>query len=423
MKFREVKERESRTRLLEVSLSRRDVIRPDMAHRIMSMRDESLLDLRIPQAGAPGMRPHEAASATKVIFFDIGSLTPLERFIRQDALSSQQYENILFSVADVLTYVEAMPLPSSCVQFDWRYVYALTSGNLRFAALPLIWPKQVLGHPGPHDLLARLARAANVRFMSEDDVARAEHLQAFLKQEKGLDTHRYQDFLEHEYGAWAGGMAGHSHAEAQAHAHGDVQAHAEAQAHAGQTILRAGFAHKGPRALSARSYVQAYAQSSAQAGENNIPKTVLLGTAAPSHDPAPQPDKGCDGAALGSAVAGEAEAAVRSGVDAAPLAPVSQTAFWLVRVNTQERYALDEDVEDVLGRSSACDIQLLGNMSLSRMHASLTCGNDGIQIVDLGSENGVVVKGVELEENQYAELSVGEIFYLGDEPFYVECKD
>ena len=74
----------------------------------------------------------------------------------------------------------------------------------------------------------------------------------------------------------------------------------------------------------------------------------------------------------------------------------------------------------MIGRSSACDVQVLGNLGISRMHASVVCGDRGVEIFDLGSENGVVLRSGLLPVNDHAMVAVGERFMLADELFHVE---
>ncbi|HEY2407652.1 MAG TPA: FHA domain-containing protein [Polyangiaceae bacterium] len=82
-------------------------------------------------------------------------------------------------------------------------------------------------------------------------------------------------------------------------------------------------------------------------------------------------------------------------------------------------YALREDgvehritkVSTLLGRGSGADIILAGGL-VSRLHARLTIGDQGISIEDLGSRNGVLVNGERIAAA--TPLTPGDNICLGD---------
>jgi pSer/pThr/pTyr-binding forkhead associated (FHA) protein len=66
----------------------------------------------------------------------------------------------------------------------------------------------------------------------------------------------------------------------------------------------------------------------------------------------------------------------------------------------------------IIGRSETCDI-VLSSALVSRQHARVSVGADGVHIEDMGSRNGVVVNGVPIERQ--TRLSHGDTILLGEE--------
>lgn len=89
---------------------------------------------------------------------------------------------------------------------------------------------------------------------------------------------------------------------------------------------------------------------------------------------------------------------------------------WLVQVHPldleQNRVQLSTQ-EVTLGRSELCGV-VLDDDSVSRQHASISCGPNGYEISDLGSTNGVLVND-QLVENQL--LRTGDRIQLGQRIF------
>jgi pSer/pThr/pTyr-binding forkhead associated (FHA) protein len=65
--------------------------------------------------------------------------------------------------------------------------------------------------------------------------------------------------------------------------------------------------------------------------------------------------------------------------------------------------------ETIIGRGDDTDV-ILDNLSVSRSHAAVTRSGDGIRVVDLKSENGVIVRG---ERKETALLAPGDEFTIG----------
>jgi FHA domain len=64
------------------------------------------------------------------------------------------------------------------------------------------------------------------------------------------------------------------------------------------------------------------------------------------------------------------------------------------------------------GRSSAADVPLVGSL-VSRRHATFTQTDDGVEVTDHGSRNGVFVNGVRIEGSRA--LRPGDVITIGDD--------
>jgi len=73
--------------------------------------------------------------------------------------------------------------------------------------------------------------------------------------------------------------------------------------------------------------------------------------------------------------------------------------------------------ETVIGRSPECSIQL-GTPGVSRQHCKLTTSGSQVYIEDLGSSNGTVVNGRELQPLMRAELQHGDRIKVLDSEFF-----
>lgn len=513
MRFRDYRDRETRSRWLEVQLSRREALDGGLAAWLERTRDRSLLEMRIVRTGDAGRggSPRDAdgraglrgpagraaaGAEPPALLYDVTGLVPLPELLRADAISRQQYEAMLFSVADLATALGDAPCTLAAADFRPQHVFALDDGTLRFLVLPVARRSRLLKPPGARDLLRHLATGRSLRFISDEDMRRAERLVRLLDSMQGFDAAAYLDFLEAEYGVRTGARPqGRPRREgAGTTVAAGARPAAGAPASAGATVATG--ASAGARAAAGRD----------GAAPREVPRTMLMGSLSQDawddtwggSSDAWARAEGPEGAAPGDggfsagdpddagfeapedfdplwatgdlgnttpgsfgdmgdaddvptsaglepeAVAGPAAVAAPAGAGAAvgtgrggvaatggvaAAGGASQAtatpggaepAFWLVRESTGERYPLDEGVEDVLGRSSACDVQILGNLGISRMHASVVCEDGGVEIFDLGSENGVVLKSGLLPMNDHAMVAVGERFMLADELFHVE---
>ena len=103
-----------------------------------------------------------------------------------------------------------------------------------------------------------------------------------------------------------------------------------------------------------------------------------------------------------------------------PEQPPAQTGnLWLVRLSTGERHLLPLGQQVKVGRGSACEIRLLNNRMLSRVHVALTSTGQMVMVTDLGAVNGVYVNGQRVGSMQSVLLMPGQHLRLADEEFDV----
>lgn len=103
-----------------------------------------------------------------------------------------------------------------------------------------------------------------------------------------------------------------------------------------------------------------------------------------------------------------------------PEQPPAQTGnLWLVRLSTGERHLLPLGQQVKVGRGSACEIRLLNNRMLSRVHVALTSTGQMVMVTDLGAVNGVYVNGQRVGSMQSVLLMPGQRLRLADEEFDV----
>ena len=105
-------------------------------------------------------------------------------------------------------------------------------------------------------------------------------------------------------------------------------------------------------------------------------------------------------------------------VDGVPPAPPSAQCYLRQSANGT-CYPLAGGVVCTVGRGRDCYVRLVDDEHLSRRHAAITCVDDGVVLVDLGSANGTWVAGRRLERGAQAKLAYGQPFYLSKNEFTV----
>lgn len=189
MRTRVVRERSSRRTWLEARPKSHEV--PDLGRiRILAQaRHRTLL--------VPEVVPQKEGG--NAIRFEVSRLTSLNSFLRKDAVSHQQYERMLASVAEVAGVCDALHLRTSSLLLEARDVYASLDGILHFAAVPLVGGKSssrwtLMG------LVGYLCQARGLRFKLEEDLRVARDLESFHAAHEEFDLEEYCDFMAAEFG-------------------------------------------------------------------------------------------------------------------------------------------------------------------------------------------------------------------------------
>jgi DNA-binding NtrC family response regulator len=94
-----------------------------------------------------------------------------------------------------------------------------------------------------------------------------------------------------------------------------------------------------------------------------------------------------------------------------PAEPSDRRSLLVVARGMTAAYTLPQRGQVTLGRSLLCDI-VLGDPSVSRQHAAISIGPP-LRVHDLGSANGVFVRGRRLGRHEAVELGPGDVIELG----------
>lgn len=380
--------------------------------------------------------PEPGDSGEQTVRFDVTSLVALGTFARRDVVSHQRYERMLASVAEGVADCRALGMDESVLLLDQRDVFVSLDGSLRLAAVPLA------GGEGPSrttvvGLLASLGRGGRLRFGLEEDERIASDLRAFCDVRDDFDLDGYCTFLSHEFG-----MAQHTllrpgaaHEGKQMGARGDDSSAVDAGPGAepvwtsgsigdggvsgvggacrplGEGMTGCAGGRRADRPMPAVS--QGLQRGEDRNRSDAVPKTLLFGRVGKEHEGRRGTTPVLDGGDVDGVPEGEPPASR----EAAP------AAYELVRLRTGRHYPLAADETIVVGRSSECGLQLLGNPDISRRHAVLLAEGDGCVVGDLGSANGTSVRGHELGPSESARVALEEPFRLAGEPFMVVRLD
>lgn len=98
------------------------------------------------------------------------------------------------------------------------------------------------------------------------------------------------------------------------------------------------------------------------------------------------------------------------------------SGFALRNLCTGQVIPLDASRDYVLGRDACCDVVVTGSRRVSREHARVRSGPDGITIADTGSTNGTFVEGTRLVPRQPTRLTCGQVFSLAGVALCVEAR-
>ena len=96
---------------------------------------------------------------------------------------------------------------------------------------------------------------------------------------------------------------------------------------------------------------------------------------------------------------------------------IKSTVFSLIRKNTGEKIRINPEGFNIGRKSEFCDYTIIGNKTISRLHATLKIRNEKCIIIDNDSLNGVYVNGEAITPNTETELVPHDEIRLGSERF------
>lgn len=347
--------------------------------------------------------------------YDVEGLWSLKTFLAKRQLGVDELLGLFQATLGVLDICAEQRLKSEGLYFDPEFVFVNAQCCPHFVLLTLEeMPLQERN--SPLALLKALSDVNRLHFSSPDAEGIARRLAAYIVEQGGVfSANTFRRFLEGEEQALGLGEAE------------DEMAGAVPAAQAGSTWATAGTGTTGSAANDGSLFWNPLMGLS----DESEPAVAVAPAAASVPVSAPSP--AATPAVVATSVSAPAAEArvelggqtpqaetvvvpVGGGTTVAP--QVSQTA-WLVRVATGEQYPLQLGIQLKLGRGSGCDIRLLGNPRLSRVHAAIRCDGMQVQVTDLGAANGVWVNGARLGVNQVMTTSVGQAFRLANEDVYV----
>ncbi|MCI6274486.1 FHA domain-containing protein [Tractidigestivibacter sp.] len=385
-------------------------------------------------------------------YYDVTGLARLKTYLKAK-ITGPQFQGMLVTIHDAMGLCTRQGYPTNAMCFDPENAYVADGGGICFAFVPLSGCVERSGGTA-RALLEYLASKSHVRFVVEDDIRYQRALDDFVRRTPVLSIATFREFLGSEMGVSVGGDSGSltparaprpavadpwpavSGTAAKA-ASFDMVGMLSHRSSASEVTAKQGVAERAVNGVAGISPTAApVARGSATSGfvatsgpvEAPVPETAPVPEATsgpeaePGHEEAePEPE-----AAPRSKIARRSETVLlgsRAGsVAPAPGGPAHQwvvTRFLLVRERDGSRLGLDLSRPVTVGRSMSADVQVEGNGSLSRCHARLSRDGDGFLIEDLGSLNGVYVRGKRLPREGCTHIALGERFCLADEKFCV----
>jgi two-component system response regulator AtoC len=99
-------------------------------------------------------------------------------------------------------------------------------------------------------------------------------------------------------------------------------------------------------------------------------------------------------------------------IDRPPTPPPTGRSLLVLAPSATSWHPLPDTGQITLGRGELCDIRIT-DASVSRTHARLDLTPDTIRIADLGSANGIIVRGRQHTANDPVDLSPGDVVEIG----------
>ncbi|OFK22488.1 FHA domain-containing protein [Olsenella sp. HMSC062G07] len=442
MRFSEHRDRRSASRTLQVVADKRESL--EYAQAEWLKRREA--DVFLPFA-------YDPAAKVPRFYYDVTGLARLKAYLGA-RLTKEQFLCMLRCVYDALDLCTAKRFSANAVCLDPDRVYVAEGGALRFAFVPLAGAP-ARAESSPRALLSHLARPASVSFADEADCRHQRALDDFVRRTSVLSLDALREFLKGEFGVTLGS---------------DAVQEGVARAGAAMPRIRGGVRTGGSAAafdmvglLSRRasaSEVMASQDLSTQAADAiaGVSPTCVERVRTRESAAAREEEEiaDCGGAVASQAAAATEEdvpvaAKTQEQVDPPPAAPQApspapvssqrpaarhQTVILgrgdgslasryasvrpdgrirVMRERGDVNLELDLTTPKVIGRSASADVVLADNTNVSRSHALVERDGGGFSIRDLGSLNGVFVRGERLARGSCAHVDVGERFLVADE--------
>lgn len=375
----------------------------EAAQRLVSSKESLFLPFRY----------EESKKKNDITFYyDVTGCTPVPTMTKARLLLPQ-YRNLVTNVADVTDLCTRSGISDSYIQWDSQRVWWSSEHNsLRFVVTPVRMEHKAPPLT-PFDFLTFLSNPDAVAFVSERDVAALDKVNDYVRRTAVFSSMGLRSFVDKNFG------------------------------HFTPTTSSSTSSHVP--VVSPSNQVQTVGTLNPvmlmKDGEKEPPLTP------PSHSvstPTPSPDLGQISAtpmdseqqiptnqsrvSLHAQANGFPPEAQKTNI-ITPATPHTHSLasdqslahrFSITRMRDGKRVEWEKAVVTV-GRSSAADICMEGNLDISRIHLQIRPdGLESFEIVDLGSTNGTCVGGTVLHREQSAYMKSGETFEMGGEQFLLE---
>ncbi|BDR52721.1 hypothetical protein KIM372_06280 [Bombiscardovia nodaiensis] len=410
MKEKTLRDRHTGATTLMLRTKRGELLNYTQAEWLLGQSSHSLLPFK-----------YEPKGKGAIFYYDTTGLPSLADYLRM-SISGVQYASLLRSLAQLGDLSAREQLPLESIRFELDHVF-VEDDSLRFVCVPLQpLPAQQTSILG---LLALLSESKRVKFTLLGDAALLEAVSDFSRRTALFSAFDFDEFLTATLPSQA---AQSSRSQDPLQPEGSLSPAAvfdpfgpPAKATSAQQAVPAEPVLEQTDSSTVRTNRTNDAASSSAPPQDHAQNEAK---ATPAQEAGPAAEGGLPaggGGQEGSPAKGGTRmlsGALPSGGLSAEREPDGQAAtppFSLVQVSTGQR--LCQATQAVtLGRSEACEAQVVGNTNVSRMHAvvrRLPAG--GFSVVDLGSANGTTVRGQILSKGQSAQLAAGESFLVADE--------
>ena len=386
----------------------------------------------------------EASSAGigGMMHFDVEGLWSLKTFLAKRMLVQQELMGLLEALLALIDLCAARRIPTELGLYDPEYIFVDAQCCPHFVVLPLE-EVPLQDRNSPLALLRALGDADHLRFDSPNAEELSRRLGKYLiNQGEVFSANRFRTFMETEERQSETGAAGKADIpeEPGTSSWASAGGGAPVQEAKGSTLFWSPLAgmveeeepapapkpQPAPKvAVTPAPAQQPVPAPASQPAQEPAPASVPIPQPTPKPAPVPQPIP-----ASQLTVAPAPQPAPASVLDAIPdpivvLPPRHEppkSHAWLIRPGTGEQYELPLNREVLLGRGSMCDIRLLGNSRLSRMHAKLLFDGTTVRVSDLAAVNGIFVGGVRLQQHMSVALRSGQTLRLANEEVTIRIE-